>query len=65
MAGGKIIYVGVGFAVDVDTEREYDVVKARFHEWSEAQRTRVRALSAEAAREQGAPGAAGATEKAE
>jgi hypothetical protein len=57
-----VITEGGGCAVDVDTEREYDVVKARFREWSEAQRTRVRALSAEWA---GAPGATGATEKAE
>jgi CTP:molybdopterin cytidylyltransferase MocA len=46
-----VITSGGGCAVDVDTEREYDVVKARFHEWTQAQQARVRALSAGTDRE--------------
>jgi hypothetical protein len=48
-----LTYVG-GCAIDVDTEEEYDAVKARFQEWSEAQQARAlelhgsRALASEA-----------------
>lgn len=33
-----------GCAIDVDTEQEYDAVKARFDEWAQAQQERARAL---------------------
>lgn len=34
-----------GCAIDVDTEEEYDAVRARFHEWTEAQIARAKILS--------------------
>jgi len=38
-----------GCAIDVDTEEEYDAVKARFAEWSEAQHARAVSLHGELA----------------
>ena len=36
-----------GCAIDVDTEAEYDAVKARFSEWSAQQQARLRELRGE------------------
>ena len=44
-----------GCAVDVDTEREYDVVKARFQSWNTLQQARARELYGELAAEATAP----------
>jgi hypothetical protein len=42
----KLVVTDVGgCAIDVDTEAEYDAVQARFHEWTEAQQVRLRALA--------------------
>ena len=41
----RFVVTGVGgCAIDVDTEEEYDAVKARFDEWTLGQQERVRAL---------------------
>lgn len=50
-----------GCAIDVDTEQEYDAVKARFNEWTEAQRARAVKLHGELA----LPAVAGSAAEAE